>query len=54
MENLLDLQENTDIILKEAIKGSTVVIMDTKSYKELAIVMLVNNEYFENTIHHRK
>ena len=46
-ENVNALKNNLEIIIKEADKGSAVVIMDIDYYKNLALSMLEDNSYYE-------
>ena len=46
-KELENLRANTELIIKEADKGSAVVIMDTEYYKQLILNMLQDNNYYE-------
>eukprot|EP00106_Octopus_bimaculoides_P021366 XP_014788808.1 PREDICTED: uncharacterized protein LOC106882590 [Octopus bimaculoides] len=46
-KELIELQNNEDITIKEADKGSAVVIMDTLYYRNLVISMLDDNQRYE-------
>ena len=46
-KELTELQNDEELTIKEADKGSAVVLMDTPYYKNLIFTMLNNNQYYE-------
>ena len=46
-DNILELKSDTNIIIKEADKGSAVVVMDIQYYRQLVLKMLKDDTYYE-------
>lgn len=47
-EAIKQLSEDRSIVIKEADKGGSVVIMDSEHYKTMAHDILNDNEYYEH------
>lgn len=53
-EELQNLRSNTNLVIKEADKGSAVVIMNLDYYTDLILSMLNNNTYYETVSNYNK
>lgn len=51
-KNLIVLKNNVTLIIKEADKGSTVIVMDLENYKSLILFMVENYIIYEKIEHY--
>ncbi|CAC5383009.1 unnamed protein product [Mytilus coruscus] len=54
IDDLINLQNNKNIVIKEADKSSAVVIMETDYYKNLILNMLQDNTYYESGANYKQ
>eukprot|EP00106_Octopus_bimaculoides_P007746 XP_014775188.1 PREDICTED: uncharacterized protein LOC106872641 [Octopus bimaculoides] len=53
-KNLRDLQQDKSLTIKEADKGSTVVLMDTDFYKHLVLSLLNDHSFYETITNYKQ
>eukprot|EP00106_Octopus_bimaculoides_P002063 XP_014769505.1 PREDICTED: uncharacterized protein LOC106868650 [Octopus bimaculoides] len=53
-KQLIQLKNDKDLTIKEADKGSAVVLMDTEYYKKLALSILENDSFYEKVANYRQ